>query len=204
MAFRPSDATGYLVDLPGYGYAAAPDGEVEAWQSRTQDFLAERAGEGRLRRLYLLVDARHGAAQFDRAVMGWLDEAGLPYTVVLTKADRVGRPQLVRAANDLCMRYHSQMYGGGLEEGGGSGGGGGGGGCQGPIVHVTSARTGEGIGALKWSIDEEFARAGRGKGDEGGWGGMQQVPLVGAAGGEEDEEYYFAEDDDEDEDEESK
>ena len=131
-AFHPSESTGFLIDLPGYGYAAAPDDKVSDWQAKTQEFLLQRRDSTYLRRVFLLIDARHGVANFDRAVMGWFDEASIPYSIVFTKADRVGRPHLVRIVNDVCMRYHSQLYGSadGLEEGL----------YQSPIVHVTSSR----------------------------------------------------------------
>jgi GTP-binding protein EngB required for normal cell division len=57
--------------------------------------------------------------------MGWFNEAEIPYSVVLTKADRVSLPQIVRFANEACMPYHSQLY-----QGHGS---------QGPVVHITSS-----------------------------------------------------------------
>lgn len=152
-AFRPSDSTGFLIDLPGYGYAAAPDEKVSAWQAKTQQFLVDRRDEAYLQRIYLLIDARRGVAQFDRTVMGWFDEACIPYSIVLTKADRVGRPALVRFVNDVCMRYHSQLYGNEGEDG-----------YQGPVVHVTSSRTGEGIEDLMWSIDGDFVA----QSDDGG------------------------------------
>jgi GTP-binding protein EngB required for normal cell division len=76
--------------------------------------------------------------------MGWFDEATIQYSVVLTKADQVGRSQIVRFANEICMRHHAQVYG---EEDG----------SQGPIVHVTSARDGYGIRELMTSIEAEFA-----------------------------------------------
>ena len=173
-AFRPSDSTGFLVDLPGYGYAAAPDAKVSDWQAKTQQFLQERRDSTYLRRTFLLIDARHGVANFDRAVMGWFDDASIPYSIVLTKADRVGRPQLVRSVNDVCMRYHSQLYGtdGGLE-----------GIYQSPVVHVTSSRDGEGIETLMWAIDGDFtaddtqeetmATEYDGWGPEGGEGGEE-------------------------------
>ena len=131
-AFHPSESTGFLIDLPGYGYASAPDDKVSDWQAKTQEFLLQRRDSTYLRRVFLLIDARHGVANFDRAVMGWFDEASIPYSIVFTKADRVGRPHLVRIVNDVCMRYHSQLYGsdGGVEEEV----------YQSPIVHVTSSR----------------------------------------------------------------
>ena len=133
-AFHPSESTGFLIDLPGYGYAAVPDDKVSDWQAKTQEFLLQRRDSTYLRRVFLLIDARHGVANFDRAVMGWFDEASIPYSIVFTKADRVGRPHLVRIVNDVCMRYHSQLYGseGSMEEGVHV--------HQSPIVHVTSSR----------------------------------------------------------------
>jgi len=139
----PAEATGFLVDLPGYGFAQAPVDQVKAWQDNTQSFLLNRRDANVLRRLFLLVDARRGTSQIDRDIMGWMDEATIPYSVVLTKADRVGRPQIVRFCNDACMRHHSQLYG---EQGG----------TQGPVVHVTSSRDGYGIQELMTSVNAEF------------------------------------------------
>jgi GTP-binding protein len=139
----PSRAAGFFVDLPGYGFAQAPPDQVRKWQASTQKFLLSRRDAGLLRRLFLLVDARRGTSQMDRDIMGWFDEATIPYSVVLTKADRVGRPQIVKFVNEICMRHHSQVHG----EGGGS---------QGPVVHVTSAQDGCGIRELMTSINAEF------------------------------------------------
>jgi GTP-binding protein len=138
----PSSALGFLIDLPGYGFAKAPEKNVSEWQDMTQDFLIARRDFGTLQRLYLLVDARRGTSQFDRNIMGWFDEADIPYTLVLTKADKVSTPQTVRLTNDICMRYHSQLYSGK--------------GSQGPIVHVTSAAKNRGIEELMASVDADF------------------------------------------------
>jgi len=173
--FDPSDATAYFVDLPGYGYASAPDKLVDEWQKNTQTFLLERRDFGTLRNVMVLVDARQGPTQFDRNVMGWFDEADIPYSVVVTKADRVSKPQLVKVANDMCLRYHSQMYSGSQdnmmmtmdeEESGGEDydgesdtsmdGSSQPTGTQGPIIHLTSAKTGDGLRELRSSIDADF------------------------------------------------
>ncbi len=144
MKKSPSEAIGFLVDLPGYGYAAAPPNQVQAWQERTQTFLQHRRDQNVLKRLFLLIDARRGSSQIDRDIMGWMDDAMIAYSVVLTKADRVGRPQLVKHCNDVCARHHSQVYG---DHGG----------MQGPIVHITSSRDGHGITELLTLIHAEFA-----------------------------------------------
>lgn len=140
---------GHLVDLPGYGYAVGPSDAVETWQRRTQELLLRRRhdsdGAGTLKRVYLLVDGRHGATDFDLSVMRWLDEGGLPYTVVLTKCDAIGKPAIVKHVNQVCMRYQHinedvkrrEVF-------------------MSPVVHVTSASKGLGIPELLWSIETEF------------------------------------------------
>lgn len=76
-----------LVDLPGYGYAKASKSRVAGWTALVEAYLK---GRPVLRRTCLLVDARHGLKESDRAAMTMLDAAGQPYQIVLTKADRLG------------------------------------------------------------------------------------------------------------------
>lgn len=83
----------YLVDLPGYGYAKAPKGKVEAWTRLTRAFLRGRAT---LRRVFLLVDSRHGLKPVDLELMDMLDETAVTYQLVLTKADKLKKGQLAR------------------------------------------------------------------------------------------------------------
>ena len=137
-----SDATGFLIDLPGYGYAQAPEAEIQRWQANTQNFLLDRQNFGTLQRVYILIDARRGPSQTDRDIMGWFDEAEINYTIVVTKSDRVGRPQLVKTANEMCMRYTIQL----LEEYG----------TQGPFIHLTSAKHGHGVPELRQAIHTDF------------------------------------------------
>jgi len=80
-----------IVDMPGYGYAAAPKKAVEAWTRLVFDFLRGRQS---LRRVYLLIDARHGLKTIDEEVMTSLDQAAVSYLIVLTKADKIGPKQL--------------------------------------------------------------------------------------------------------------
>jgi GTP-binding protein len=82
-----------LVDLPGYGYAKAPKTEIKRWTELTQAYLR---GRPTLRRVCLLIDARRGVRDVDTAVMTELDKAAVSYQLVLTKADKVKRPELSR------------------------------------------------------------------------------------------------------------
>ena len=75
-----------LADLPGYGYARASKNAIEKWSALTRDYLRGRAA---LRRVFVLVDSRHGIKPSDLAVMDMLDEAAAVYQIVLTKLDKI-------------------------------------------------------------------------------------------------------------------
>jgi GTP-binding protein len=74
-----------LIDMPGYGYAKAPKTQVAAWHRLIGDYLK---GRTTLRRVYVLIDARHGIKPGDEQVMELLDGAAVSYQIVLTKADK--------------------------------------------------------------------------------------------------------------------
>ena len=76
----------HLVDLPGYGYARASKDKVRRWNALIRDYLRGRAS---LRRVCLLIDARHGLKPGDREIMEMLDGAAVVYQIVLTKADKL-------------------------------------------------------------------------------------------------------------------
>jgi len=84
----------YVVDLPGYGYAKAPKYKVAAWTKLTREFLRGRAT---LRRIFILIDSRHGLKDVDLELMDMLDETAVTYQVVLTKSDKIKKGQLTRA-----------------------------------------------------------------------------------------------------------
>jgi len=75
-----------LVDMPGYGYAAAPVETVKTWSEFAKDYLR---GRRNLYRVYVLVDARHGLKAVDLAMLDLLDQAAVSYQLVLTKGDEV-------------------------------------------------------------------------------------------------------------------
>ncbi len=76
-----------LVDLPGYGYAEASKAAVKRWTGLVRRYLQTRAA---LRRVCLLIDARHGIKEVDRPLLEMLDRAGISYQIVLTKTDKLG------------------------------------------------------------------------------------------------------------------
>jgi GTP-binding protein len=79
------DAPLTLVDMPGYGYARAPKAQVKGWTQLIGDYLK---GRKELKRVFLLIDARHGIKPTDREVMTLMDETAVSYQAVLTKADK--------------------------------------------------------------------------------------------------------------------
>ncbi len=81
----------FLVDLPGYGYAAAPKKMVEMWTRLIHDYLR---GRQQLKRVFLLIDARHGLKKVDEDIMKMLDRSGVSYYIVLTKADKLKKSEL--------------------------------------------------------------------------------------------------------------
>jgi len=119
-----------LVDLPGYGYARAARGDVEAWTRLTRDFLRGRAA---LRRVFVLVDARHGLKQTDIEVMNLLDTSAVSYAIVLTKADKV-KPTALEALKEATAKAISRRP------------------AAHPTVRATSSETGEGLPALRADI----------------------------------------------------
>ena len=122
----PGDLT--LVDMPGYGYAAAAKSKVAAWTALIHAFLAGRAS---LARVYLLIDARHGLKATDDGVLATLDRAAVNYQVVLTKCDEVKDIAPVTAATQAALARHPAAF---------------------PEVIATSARSDVGIAELRAAI----------------------------------------------------
>jgi GTP-binding protein len=83
----------FIVDLPGFGYAKASKTDIARWQTLTKAYLRGRAG---LRRVFLLVDSRHGIKPSDIEVMDMLDETAVTYQIILTKIDKLKKGQLSR------------------------------------------------------------------------------------------------------------
>ena len=119
-----------LVDMPGYGYAAAPKSKVSAWTRLIHEFLRGRAT---LARVYVLVDARRGIMPADEDILALLDKAAVSYQVVLTKCDAVAAAELGNrlTAMRAQLARRPAAY---------------------PIVLATSAETGAGIPELRAAV----------------------------------------------------
>ncbi|KAG1702694.1 putative GTP-binding protein EngB [Nymphon striatum] len=75
-----------IVDMPGYGYAKAPKNQVEAWTRLVFSYLR---GRTTLRRVFVLIDSRHGIKKNDEEVFKMMDKAACSYQIVLTKSDKI-------------------------------------------------------------------------------------------------------------------
>ncbi|HOR13245.1 MAG TPA: ribosome biogenesis GTP-binding protein YihA/YsxC [Clostridia bacterium] len=85
----------YLVDLPGYGYAKASKATQESWGQLVETYL----NSGRVTHMLILLDIRHEPTAQDRQLFQWLLHAGIPFTIVATKADKLARSKQQKAAN---------------------------------------------------------------------------------------------------------
>lgn len=79
-----------LVDLPGYGYAKVSFEDKRRWSELMEGYF----NSGRnIKNVFQLIDMRHPATEFDLSMLEFLKQAGLPYTVVLTKSDKLNKTQ---------------------------------------------------------------------------------------------------------------
>ena len=117
----------YLVDLPGYGYAEAPMAVVAKWQALLKQYLA---GRQTLRRVFVLIDTRHGVKVVDEEILTLLDRCAVTFQVVMTKADKVNA--VTRESNIqqtmAALARHPAAY---------------------PEIVVTSSEKGDGIETLR-------------------------------------------------------
>lgn len=117
----------YLVDVPGYGFANAPVAVVGKWQRLLKAYLSGRPS---LRRVFLLIDGRHGAKTVDEEIMDLLDRSAVTFQVVITKADKPRGNELDQAIErtKAVLAKHPAAY---------------------PELIVTSSEKGDGIATLR-------------------------------------------------------
>ncbi len=128
--FESDGAPWRLVDMPGYGFAEAPKSQVKQWTSLIHDYLRGRAP---LRRLFALIDARHGIKSADETMMNELDDLAVSYQGVLTKADKLKAGDLgtIVEATEAKLRRRRASH---------------------PRLILTSSETGLGIDRLRAEI----------------------------------------------------
>lgn len=136
LNFFALGTTGHIVDMPGYGYARAPKGKIKSWTNLIESYLTGRA---QLKRVFLLIDARHGLKDSDHKMMSLLDQSAVVYQLVMTKADKPDQEKLDhihRATNEIA-RKHPAAH---------------------PEILITSSHEGIGLEFLRAAISELIIR----------------------------------------------
>jgi GTP-binding protein len=95
----------WIVDLPGYGYAAGPKDELKTWQAMVEGYLL---GRKTLRMVFVLVDADVGPTKLDHHMVDWLQTTDLPYRIVATKADQVKPSRQLAQRRDIAAAFGLQ------------------------------------------------------------------------------------------------
>lgn len=85
--FRINDGEWYIVDLPGYGYAARSKTQRDDLKRMIESYVLDRC---QMTCLFVLVDIRHEPQKIDIEFMDWLGEHNVPFAIVFTKADKLG------------------------------------------------------------------------------------------------------------------
>lgn len=121
--------------MPGYGYAKAPIPLVKKWRHLINDYLRGRVV---LKRVFLLIDSRHGIKEVDHEIMAMLDAAAISYRIVLTKTDKIKATELaaVEANTAEKLRKHVAAF---------------------PAMSITSAEKRGGIDELRVAVLEAVA-----------------------------------------------
>jgi GTP-binding protein len=127
-----------LVDMPGYGYAAAAKTKIAAWTELIHAYLRGRAN---LARVYVLVDARHGLKDTDAPTLDALGRAAVSHQIVLTKVDAVKPAELARRIADVAAALAERP-------------------AAFPTVLATSARDGAGVPELRAAVARLLAERG--------------------------------------------
>ena len=96
----------YLVDLPGYGYAKTDKGNRNLWSSFISDYILRSE---RLMMLCLLIDSRHPNLPIDQEAFTWLQEAGVPLQVVLTKMDKLNAKEKASSLAAVKAAFPTQL-----------------------------------------------------------------------------------------------
>jgi GTP-binding protein len=120
----------YIVDMPGYGYAAVSKTKLKVFSELIQNYLKGRVP---LKRVFLLIDSRHGLKPPDLVVMEMLDKAAVSYQIVLTKVDKTPSSDLEKLIDSLTttLKKHPAAF---------------------PTPLLTSSHTKEGLASLRECI----------------------------------------------------
>ncbi len=128
--FFPTATRMYFVDMPGYGFADAPKAKVDDWNRLIRDYLRGRAT---LKRVFLLIDSRHGLKTADREIFPLMNTSAVSFQVILTKTDKLNKYQAEKIIAEVALAINKEP-------------------AAFPRVLATSSETGDGIAELRAEI----------------------------------------------------
>jgi len=138
LGAEPPNERMRLIDMPGYGYAAASKSKISSWTELMRGYLRGRAT---LKRVYVLVDGRHGLKDVDVEMFKLLDSCAVSYQVILTKRDEVKKAEVEDRIAKVMEGLAKQT-------------------AAFPEVIFTSSQTGEGVPELRAGVARLLAQMG--------------------------------------------
>lgn len=119
-----------LLDMPGYGYAKVGKSLEKMWAEMADHYFKNRDV---LKRMFILIDSRHGLKESDLMLMDWLNRLALPYQIILTKIDKTSAIDLKKVQEEvtIALNKHAAAL---------------------PDVILTSAEKNQGIDVLRGVI----------------------------------------------------
>jgi GTP-binding protein len=127
-----------IVDMPGYGYAAASKQKINAWTDLMRAYLRGRSS---LARVYVLIDGRHGLKESDKETLDLLDQSAVSYQIILTKSDAVPIAERAQREQDTLNALARRP-------------------AAFPHIIFTSSKDSQGIASLRASIAELLQQRG--------------------------------------------
>ena len=97
----------YLVDLPGYGYAKRSKTVQQKLEHMISSYILQRE---QLVNLFVLIDIRHDPQKIDMEFITWLGQSGIPFSIIFTKADKIGNEQKARKAAKKYMETLKETW----------------------------------------------------------------------------------------------
>lgn len=101
--FKVNDGQFYIVDLPGYGYAARSKNDRDNFRRMIDGYILNRQ---QMTLLFVLIDIRHEPQKIDLEFINWLGEHGVPFAIVFTKADKLGPVAVQRNVDNYLKVLH--------------------------------------------------------------------------------------------------
>ena len=89
----------FIVDLPGYGFASGNQKEVDDWGKNLEDFFENNK---LISLVLVLLDIRHLPSKKDEQMLSYLRSNNIEFEIVLTKADKLSKSQMIKSINDIC------------------------------------------------------------------------------------------------------